>query len=40
VWVTWRDTIAGFIGETYTNAFRDLRRYARDEDLRILAVWG
>jgi len=40
VGVTWRDTIAGFIGESHTAAFRALRRYGRDEDLRILSMWG
>lgn len=40
VCVTWRDTIAGFVGEGYADAFRGLRRYGRDEDLRILMMWG
>lgn len=38
--VTWRDTIATFIGELHVEAFRGLRRYGRDEDLRILSMWG
>ena len=40
VCVTWRETIAGFIGEPYADTFRELRRYGRDEDLRILVMWG
>lgn len=38
--VTWRETIAEFIGEPHASLFRGLRRYGRDEDLRILSRRG
>jgi hypothetical protein len=38
--VTWRATVAEFIGEPYAGSFKGLRRYARDEDLRILSKRG
>jgi hypothetical protein len=40
VWVTRRETIAGFIGAPHADEFRGLRRYGRDEDLRVLSMWG
>jgi hypothetical protein len=38
--VTWRETIAAFIGEFHADAFVGLRRYGPDEDLRILSMRG
>jgi hypothetical protein len=38
--VTWRDTLGGFVGEPWASAFRRLRRYGRDEDLRVLSRRG
>jgi hypothetical protein len=36
--VTWRATIAEFIGERHAGLFKGLRRYGPDEDLRILSM--
>jgi hypothetical protein len=38
--VTWRATIAEFIGELHAGVFKGLRRYGPDEDLRILSKRG
>jgi len=38
--VSWVETIRNYIGESHTNAFRRLRHYGRDEDLRILSMRG
>jgi hypothetical protein len=38
--VTWRETIAEFIGEPHASLFKGLRQYGRDEDLRILSSRG
>ena len=38
--VTWRATIAEFIGEPHPALFKGLRRYGPDEDLRILSTRG
>jgi hypothetical protein len=38
--VTWQETISDFMGERDAGAFRRLRRYAPDEDLRLLAWYS
>ncbi len=38
--VTWKETIGGFMGEEHAGAFRRLRRYGKDGDLRILSMRG
>ncbi len=38
--VTWAETIGAFLGEPCASAFKGLRRYGPDEDLRILATLG
>ena len=40
VTVTWREDIATFVGEPHLTLFKGLRRYARDEELRILSMRG
>jgi hypothetical protein len=40
VTVTWRETYAEFVGEFRAHLFQELRRYGRDEDLRILSTSG
>ena len=37
--VTWQETVSGFMGERDAGAFRRLRRYGPDADLRLLVMW-
>jgi len=38
--VTWIQTIAEFIGTTWVTAFRELRNYGADDQLRVISVRG
>jgi hypothetical protein len=38
--VTWRETIAQFVGEPHAHLFQGMRQFGRDDDLRILSRRG
>lgn len=38
--VTWRETVAGFLGDWRLEAFRSLRRYGSDDELRVVSIVG
>jgi hypothetical protein len=38
--VTWADSVSGYLGASRANAFRSLRQYGSDRDLRVISLYS